>query len=169
MRKLTSILPALALLVIGCWRAQRESTSEPLTFFIVSEQKFDGGRLIDTTNFPQLGYIAAKPDLMVTNLADVFPAKVADFAIVGDGKGKQTIVPTQPPPSLTVKLSAEDAKRFKALTEGALGKRILLMLGEKPLTAPKVLFPIETPEFAIDFVSHAELQKTERVLKKLVH
>jgi hypothetical protein len=48
-----------------------EKTNAPLAFYIVSEQRIEGGRFIDTTNFPKLGYIAAKPDLMVTNLAAV--------------------------------------------------------------------------------------------------
>jgi hypothetical protein len=169
MRRLTRILATLALVVSGCWSAQCESTNESLTFFIVSEQKINGGRFIDSTNFPKLGYVAAKPDLMVTNLADVFPAKVADSAIMVDGKGKPTIVPTHPPPSLTVKLTPPDAKRFTELTERALDKQLLIMLGDKPLTAPKVLSPIETSEFLIEFTGQAELQRTEKILKRLVH
>jgi preprotein translocase subunit SecD len=168
MHKIICALSILAPVVMGCWNARSESTNASLTFYVVSEQKIDSGRFIDVTNFPKLGYIAAKPDLVVTKLADVFPAKVADSAIMDDAKGNHAVVPTHPTPSLTVKLTPEDAKRFTALTERALGKRLLIMLGEKPLTAPKVLFPIEAPAFGIDFVSQAEMKRTEDDLKKLV-
>jgi hypothetical protein len=168
MRRLTKILSTLALSVIGCWSAQCESTNDSLTFFIVNDQKIEGGRFIDSTNFPKLGYVAAKPDLTVTNLADVFRAKIANFGIEGDGKGKQTIIPMHPPPTLTIKLRPEDAKRFTALTEKALDKRLLIMLGNKPLTAPKVFMPIQSPAFGVNVANQAELEQLEKTLKKLV-
>jgi preprotein translocase subunit SecD len=168
MRKLIYTLSMIAAFVVGCWTACSETTNVTLRFYIVSEQKIDGGRFIDVTNLPKLGYIAANPDLIVTNLADVFRGKEANFAIMGDGKGKHTIMPTHPLPSLTVKLTPDDAKRFTTLTEKALDKRLLIMLGEKLLAAPRVLIPIEAPAFGIDFVSEAELKKAEDDLRKLV-
>ena len=158
----------LAAILLGCVSGHSESTNAPLTFYIVSQQRLEGGRFINTTNFPELGYIAAHPDLTVTNLADVFPAKVANFAIMGDGNGTNTVVPTQPPPSLTVVLTDGDARKFTLLTERALDKQLLIMLGERPLTAPRVLFPIMSPAFGIDFTNAAEMKLTEDGLKGLV-
>jgi|ERR1041385_6868951 hypothetical protein len=168
MSRLAKVLSTLALSIIACCSARCETTNESLTFSIVSEYKVDGGRFIDTTNFPHLGYIKATPDMIVTNLADVFPAKVARQAVVGDSNGKQVVVRAKPRPTLTVKLTAGDAKRFRAVTEAALGQQLLIMLGDEPLRAPKVVAPIETAEFAIDFGSDEELQRTEKILKKLV-
>jgi hypothetical protein len=166
-RKLISFFIAAAM-AIGCWSAKSESTNESLTFFIVSEQKVDGGRFVNTTNFPHVGYIAAKPDMTVTNLANVFRSKGAEHSVVSDGKGKHTVIPKKPRLTLTVKLTAEDAKRFTALTESALGQKLLIMFSEAPLYAPRVMAPIQTPYFAIDFASDAELERIEKTLKKLV-
>src|ERR1041384_4172509 len=150
MRKSSTIFATALLLFTSLRSARCETTNGSLAFFIVSQEKIEGGRFIDTTNFPKLGYVAAKPDLQVTNLADVYPAKVANFAIQGDGKGNQKIAPANPPPSLSVKLTTADAKRFTELTQRAVGKQLLIMLGDKPLTAPKVFMPIETPAIGID-------------------
>jgi hypothetical protein len=121
----------------------------------VSEQKIEGGKFIDTPSLPKVGYISATPDWVVTNLLDVYREKRATSAII-DGK----VVPSQPPPGLAVALRPGDARRFTALTEKALG--------ERPLTAPKVVAPIKTDRFSIDFVNESELKKTQDELKRLV-
>lgn len=54
-----------------CARACAESTNLPMTFYFVSDQKIEGGRLFDAFPFPRLGYIGSKPDLTVTRLKAV--------------------------------------------------------------------------------------------------
>jgi len=147
----------------GCVVGRCETTNAPLKFYIVSEQKIEGGKFIDTPSLPKVGYISATPDLVVTNLLDVYREKRATSDIV-NGK----VVPSQPSPGLAVALRPDDAKRFTALTEKALGKRLLVALGDRPLTAPKVVAPIETDRFSIDFVNESELKKTQDELKRLV-
>lgn len=166
MRTLICKLSAAAL-ILGCWTGHSQSTNTALTFYVVSDVKMEGARFIDTAELPKVGYIAAKPDLAVTNLQDVYLQKMADFAIMGDGKGKHTVVPSRPPPALAVKLGAEDAKRFTSLTERSVGKRLLVMLGDKPLTAPRVVCAIEGGSFVIDFRERADLKMAERALKHL--
>jgi hypothetical protein len=75
-------------------------------------------------------------------------------------------VPTSP--NLGVNLTPRDAKEFTALTKKAVGKRLLVMLGDRLLTAPLVLAPIETPSFSFSFPTESAMRKAEDDLKRLV-
>jgi hypothetical protein len=161
-------LLVVAALIIGCGTGRCETTNSPLTFHIVSEQEIKGGRFIDTTNLSKLGYIAVKPDLVITNLVDVYPTKDAKFAIMVDAQGKETKVPNRVQPSVTIQLTTHDAKQFTALTERAVGKKLLIMLGGRPLVAPEVVSPIEGPYVAIWQPADLGVKKLEDDLKKLV-
>src|SRR5439155_17426551 len=113
-------------------------------------------------------YIGSSPDLIVTKLRDVFPQKEAGYAIMGETNGTYRVVPSHPSPSLAVQLQPEDAKRFEALTERALNKRLLVAFGGEPLSAPLVRAPIGGGSFTISFHSQAELKKREDGFKKLI-
>ena len=168
MRKFNLMLSISVALLCGCGASPSESTNAALKFYIVSEEETDGGRFIDTPELPKVGYISVRPDLVVTNIKDVFPQKSAGSAIMGDTNGMHTVVPSHPPSALSVTLRAEDGVRFASLTEKAIGKRLLVMLDEKPLTAPKVMAPIESGGFLIEFRDENDLKKTEDALKKLI-
>lgn len=168
MRKFTFMLSISVALLCGCGASHSESTNTALKFYIVSQDKTDGARFIDTPELPKVGYISVRPDLVVTNVKDVFRQKSADYAIMGDTNGMHTVVPSHPAPALSVTLQPEDGKLFASLTEKAIGKRLLVMLDEKPLTAPKVMAPIESGGFLIEFRDESNLKKTEDALKKLI-
>ena len=71
-------------------------------------------------------------------------------------------------PALTIVLPPDEAKRFAALTERGIGKRLLVMIGEEPLTAPRIMTPIDTGSMVIEsgreFGGQAEADKVERDL-----
>jgi preprotein translocase subunit SecD len=140
----------LAAFAVGCWTARSDTTNAALTFYVVSKDKVEGGRFIETPDLPKLGYINAQPDLAVTSLQDVYPQRTRE----------QT--------ELAVKLRAEDAKRFMELTKRASGQRLLVMLGDRLLMAPQVGGPIEGGIFVIYCHGQADLKKTEDELKKLI-
>ena len=71
-------------------------------------------------------------------------------------------------PELTIQLSSDDAKKFAELTERAVGSRLLMMLGERPLIAPLVRFLIQGGCMSIDDTNVTELKKMEHDLKKLI-
>ena len=144
-----------------------EGTNEPLNFYVVSEQKFDGARFIDTPELPKVGYIGRKPDMIVTNLEDVHSQKAGN-PIVLDIDGKGTLVTNTPLPELSVSLSREDAKRFATLTQEIIGKRLLVMQGEIPLTAPNVRGPIPGGRFTLSLHDEAQMKRMEAELKKLI-
>jgi hypothetical protein len=163
---------SVVLLLLCCWTARADTPDALLTFYTVSEQRIDGGRFIDTATIPKAGYIAAKPDLTVGTLRDVYPQESAGFSVMTDTNGNHTVVTSTPVPALTIVLSLRDAKRFAALTERAVGKRLLVMLGDKQLTAPVVRSPIEAGtmmiEFGREFRGQADAKKVEDDLKKLI-
>src|SRR5438105_8634047 len=142
MRKLIYTASVALPLLICCWAAHAATTNAVLTFYTVSEEKIDGGRFIDTPAIPKAGYIAAKPELTITTLRDVYPQKSEVVSIMTDTNGNHTVVSNTPVPALAILLSPQDAKRFATLTEQAVGKRLLVMFGDKPLTAPVVKGPI---------------------------
>ena len=170
-RKTYIILTVLSLLA-ACLAAGSEATNRALAFYIVSESRIDGGRFIDTAAIPKAGYIAPAANLIITNLLDVYPEKSAGFSIMTDTNSNRTVMTNAPRSALAIKLTSEDAKRFAALTEQAVGKRLLLMLGDKPLAAPIVRIPIEDGSMAIEFGREfggaAEVKKVENDLKNLV-
>ena len=163
MRRSIHALSMIVAFAVGSAIARSETTNAPLAFYIVSDQKIDGGKFVDTRNLPKVGYISSAPDLVVSNLLDVYRENRATSAVV-DGK----VVPSHPAPGLAVVLRSDDAKRFTALTQKAVGKRLLVALGDRPLTAPKVAVPIETDRFSIVFANESELRKTQDDLKKLI-
>jgi hypothetical protein len=168
MRALFYTYSVIATLIVGLATGCSQTTNAPLAFYIVSEEKIEGGRFIDTTNFPKLGYIAAKPNLIVTNLVNVYPTKQPDYDIMVDKAGNETAVPRQPRESLTIQLSSDDAKKFAALTEDEMDRRLLIMLGERPLVAPLVRWRIQGGYVEIDYLNATELKKIADELKKLV-
>lgn len=131
--KLLCIFCVAAALLTGCRPASSDTANAPLSFYIVSAEKVDGGRFIDTPDFPKLGYIAATPDLTITQLEAV----------------KQTVGPMPAIPRINITMHPEDAKKVAALTGQAVGKHVLITLGDTPLIAPQVVGPITGQSFDI--------------------
>jgi hypothetical protein len=172
MRSFLKLISVATISLTACRVAGVETTNMALTFYVISEEKVGGGRFIDTAAIPKAGYIGPVADLVVTNLLDVYPQQSAPLSIMTDTNWNRTVVTNATRPALTIVLPPEEAKRFAALTERAVRKRLLVMVGDKPLTAPVIMMPIETGsmmiEFGGDFGGQAEADKVERDLKKLI-
>jgi hypothetical protein len=85
-----------------------------------------------------------------------------------DKDGKDTVLSSDLPQYLVVRLRPEDTKQFLALTERTVGKRLLVMLGDKPLAGWEGNSRFPEAQFEIPFHDPAELKKTEDDLKKLI-
>jgi preprotein translocase subunit SecD len=172
MRMLLYTIVTLAPLLTAASLVGAETTNMALTFYVLSQERIEGGRFIDTPAIPQAGYVGWVADLAVTNLLDVYRQEAAAFSVMTDKNGNRTVVTNAAQPALAIKLPPEEAKRFAALTQRAVGKRLLVMLGDKPLTAPRIMMPIATGSMVIDFGSEfggqAEADKVERDLKNLI-
>jgi hypothetical protein len=145
-------------LLAGC----QQKAVVPLSFYIVSEEKIDGGQFIDTPDFPKLGYIGVEPDLIITKLESVV---TSTNQVMINGKSNVE-------PSISILMQTDDAKKFSTLTEKAVGKQVLLKLGDVPLIAPRINMPIETPSLQISLGTQAnqnDQNKIEDELQQLVH
>ena len=169
MRTLFHGLLAAAALFANLGYSATDTKSKTLSFYLVSEEKIDGGRFIDTPDFPKLGYIAPMPDLVITQLVAV--NKTVTHASTGkigtDGKLTQTPLPDRP--ALMVQILPADGQKFESLTERSIGKRLLLMLGDMPLTAPFVRARISSQSFQITIGEHSNRKTIEDALKELIH
>ena len=157
MRPSILVLSVVAILFSGCHRDSSDASIVPLSFYLVSDEKIDGGRFIDAPDFPKLGYIAASPDLVITRLETV---------------SLETSIPySRERPAISIVMHSEDAQQFTALTERAAGKTLLVMLGDTPLTAPKVMERIPTASMMLVFGTKVDSKQIKNVtdcLKKLV-
>lgn len=61
-----------------------------------------------------------------------------------------------------------DARNFTALTRRAVGKTLLMTLGDVPILAPHLWVPIETEGFVIVPSSNTDTNAIEQALRKLV-
>jgi hypothetical protein len=167
-----SLLSFIVILISGCGRpssdADTSGSSVPLQFYIVRDDKVEGGQFIDTPDFPKLGHIASAPDLQIIRLDAVVPDVSRQQDVMVDGSGKETVMPLQARPALTIRMRPEDAKKFSVLTEQAVGKRVVLMLGDTPLIAPMIQAPISTPSLILTLGDKTDQQKVEDELKRLV-
>ncbi len=118
-----------------------------LAFYVLSPEKIEGGRFINTKAFPKLGHIAAKPALVITPLKE---ARL--FKQPGDQ------------PNILITLQSNQVEQLADFTSKNVGKKFLLMLGNEPLIAPRVLKKIRTPALQI---SLSEEKKRTRILKAL--
>ena len=55
------------ILAPSVWAAEEKPA---LAFYVVSPEKIEGGRFIDTKTLPKLGHIAAKPGLVIAQLKE---------------------------------------------------------------------------------------------------
>jgi hypothetical protein len=141
-------------LLSGCRRDSSNRTAVPLSFYVVSDHKIEGGRFIDTPDFPKLGYIAATPDLVVKRLESVALDVSPPFS--------------ETRPAVSIAMGSQDALSFTALTERAIEKKLLLMQGDTPLIAPRVKARSQTASLMLTFGEGTDPKKAADDLKKLV-
>lgn len=169
MRSFFYILLAMIVLHASRGYSATDAKNAILAFYIVSDEKLDGGQFIDTLDFPKLGYIAAKPNFIITQLVAVSEV-VTHSSMSKIGKdGKITAGPLTDDFALKVQILPADAQKFEVLTENSIGKRLLMMLGDKPLSAPRVLTPISTQSFQLTTIDRGKQKVIEDGLNKLVH
>jgi len=142
-----------------------DSHQSSLAFYVVHEKTVEGGRFIDTKQFPKLGFIGQRPDLALTEVEAVTGARTG--TIVMD-KGKAVGLSENHENALRVTLRPEDGRKFEELTRKNIGSRIVLMLGETPLIAPFVMEATTSPDIQITFPTAHDMQKVEQELRRLV-
>ena len=120
--------------------ANSTKTNRGLSFWVVSSDKIEGGRYIDTPELKKLGWIAKDPSLTVGRLKS---ALGGHEPVNYDGNTPREEY------RFDITLLPNDAEAFKKLTEQNLGKQVLLMLGDKPIMAPRINSPLPMGRFSI--------------------
>ena len=139
------LVPFAVLLLAFSLRAADEKPA--LAFYVVSNERIEGGRFINTKEFPKLGYISAKPGLGIAELSKVTLTK---------RPGER--------PTILITLKKEQADQLADFTGRNVDRKILLMLGNEPLIAPRILEKIRTVALQI---SVSDETKRKQILKKL--
>jgi hypothetical protein len=166
MKRTFSLLGAtLAVLLAGASIGQGKMVSDlSLYFFIASETKFDGGHSFNAPELAFTGYVGSKPDLVVTELEYVRRGAPARSFMV-DKDGKKTELPQRE--TIVIRFKPKDAAQFTALTERAIGKRLVMMLGNRPLMAPMVEHSIDSP--SVEIALGTDEADGNRLLETLKH
>lgn len=157
----------IGFLFSGCFFCHSETTNAALKLFVVSQSPIEGGRFIDTKELPKIGYIAEKPDLNLTNLADVWRSKGTVILTNWADLGRSAGINNSNLMDIEIKLHPDDGKRLKALTERSIHQRMLIMVGDHPFSAPTVVSPLENG-FVMESTNKEELDNAQLVLEKLV-
>ena len=160
LKYLTTILAILAGVPEACCANPSDTNVPALKFFVVSETAIADGRFIDTVNFPKLGYIS-QPALVVTNLQSV-ENDTAHSISYFEGKRSDKFSP-----ALLITMHPVDATRFSEVAGQHIGSRILLMLGDMPLIAPRVRSPIASPSVQL-VLDQNRIERIGNILTKFV-
>jgi len=153
-----------------------EILSNSLACYVVARDLIDQGRFIDTPDFPKVGYISSRPQLVITNLHS--------FATNAQG-GNYTwqIIDLPANQSFALRLSMTffqaDANKIGRLERRWIGqKNLLFMLDNRPLAEIYLTEDADSPdEFSTVYAprtiyftlrQQSNLQETAGALERLV-
>jgi hypothetical protein len=114
--------------------------SNALQFFTVYDHPLEHGRYIDNAQLPKLGYVSNKAEFAANNLYDVELEEQTN-SDSGPQRGNVWV--------FRCSLRQQDAVRLEAMTSTNVLNRVLIMIGGKPVAAPRILAPIEDGRFEI--------------------
>jgi hypothetical protein len=125
-----------------------------IELYIVVEGQIAGGKYVDTQKFPKLGYISHMPSLKIT--------KVKELTINEHDKNNTKYW------KFGITLNPDDATTFEHLTKTAISKRVLIMVAGEPISAPKIVAPIDVGSFTIDCDENTQMSKIKQTLRKMI-
>ena len=107
-----------------------------LNVYIAAKDAGPGLREANIAAFPKLGYVAEKPDLIISKLKGVNygPSK----ALPGGPKAEK---PPEDRTTIVLQLTKNDADALNKLTSTHIGDRLLVLMNDDPLFAPEIRTP----------------------------
>jgi hypothetical protein len=161
--------PAYSELNLPTWITSSNSTqprtsglhnkaSSEISFYLVSDLKLTNGMYVDTPRLPKLGYIPNHANFTVRHLQSIDEGIVSSSI---DGKEIDNHI-------ISISLTKKDAQLFEDLTSKNIGDRILIMVDNKPIIAPRIYSPINNGKFDIIHLDENELQELKGKLETLV-
>ena len=163
-----------ASLLFSCQADRPKTVASPLLYYVISQENIDGGRFIDTPDFPKLGYIRPVADLVITTLKDATTNILHTRAEYGTGEREESWSR-----AATLTFFVADAEKIAELKRQNIGKNDLLwMIGDKPLGTTflsasadppdSVRAPTNSPGIVIPLRKHQNAEDIHRDLKRLV-
>jgi len=131
--------------------------SETLQFFLVCDDPISDGRFIDTERFPKLGFIARTPALAIHRLKEVTLEERVQFS---QGQSRTNW-------SFNIFFVEEDGAKLKALTATNVSKKLLIMIGNKPVSAPTIRAPLENNSVMIECDDRSLMEWVKKYLAEL--
>jgi len=131
------------------------SSSPGLRFYIVSSAPKAGFELVDTGQFPKLGYVPPNPTLVINQVREVtlVERKASDE--------------TNSVWSFRISVLPEDTARLKLVTATNIGDRMLIKVGDEPVIAPRILAPLETGGFELECGERALMEGVKQALERI--
>lgn len=120
--------------------------------FVVSAVQVADSEPIDTKEFPHLGYVHKKSDLLISNLQNTFVQQISESNW-----------------TFTIQLTSNDASRFEAFTEENVSKQILIKICGEAVSASVVVAPIQNGSFLISCTNVYTMQLIRECLSKMKH
>ena len=163
----TSIL-WVAFVAVTAFKSLCVADTPVLGLYFVSSEPKPGWRHFDSTAFPNLGFIADRPDLLVAHIKNLYLQTTLQSStrVHADGSSENT---EEYVPTLVVEFVPEDVKALGELTAAHLGQRLLFLLGDEPLFAPVIRARIDGPSISIPLPPGSDPAKVKTDLEKLSH
>jgi hypothetical protein len=143
------------------------ASSLTLQVYCVSSEPKPGWRYFNTSAFPQLGYVAPEPDMLISRLKSVSIQKSVEHRTTVQPDGSRDSQQNQMP-SLVVEFTPEDACKLQQLTATHLGQRLLWLLGNEELFAPVIRMAIEGSSVSITLRPEIDPEILKAQLEKLI-
>lgn len=129
-----------------------------IKFFVVKDNPIVDGRYIDTTQFPKTGYIESAPDLTISKVKEVI---TREKTFTSKEKATTRFY------NFGITLTSDDSVRFGLFTKTNISKRILIMVSDDIISAPRIVGSIDTGSFGIDCSDPALMEITRSNLNKI--
>jgi biopolymer transport protein ExbD len=159
--------------VIAPGSNERPRINAPLTFYLVSKQRIEGGQFFNRFPFPKLGYVSSNSDLVLEHLKEVssLPESSGPAWSVDRTTGTFRRATTVHVERFFFTLHDEDATRLRRLADKAerQGQLVLVLFGDKAIN----LLPAKEIQAKAQFEvignwGRAGVQEIADALKKLV-
>jgi preprotein translocase subunit SecD len=164
-----TILIMLAFATSAALVSCSKPTANALSFYVVSEKPVANGHYVNTPSFPKLGYISSTPSFILTRLEEVYTNDVTHVSTMLSVDSTPEVVTTNTIPAVSIRMYSEDSKSFAAFTGQNIGRQLLLMVGDQPLMAPRVVAPIETGTLELGWQKQRFPKAIVERIQKLAH
>jgi preprotein translocase subunit SecD len=124
--------------------------------FILSSEPLVGGRRINTKVLPNLGYIPRVADLTIRRLKDVTW-----------GQRLQSTGRSEPAWTVGLGLPKREGRELQNLTAANVGRRLVITAEDEPLSAPRIVAPLEGGTISIDVTDTEQLERLKKLLARM--